>query len=53
MSFNIRLSQGSLDISSERMGLFVDAYHQATSDHQKEGILRYVRSINPAQATFF
>ncbi|CAB3896132.1 reverse transcriptase domain-containing protein [Achromobacter mucicolens] len=53
LSFNIHLSQGNLDISSERMSLFVDAYHQATSAHQKEGILRYVRSINPAQVAFF
>ncbi|MFP3744214.1 reverse transcriptase domain-containing protein [Achromobacter sp. SIMBA_011] len=53
LSFNIHLSQGNLTISSERMGLFVDAYLQATSDHQKEGMLRYIRSINAAQATFF
>lgn len=50
--FNIHLSRRNLIISPKRMGLFVDAYHQATSTHQKEGILRYIRSINPAQATF-
>lgn len=50
LAFNINLSQGSIAISPERMSSFFEAYHQSASPHQKEGILRYIRSINPAQA---
>lgn len=50
--FNIEMSCGDLSISSERMSLFYKAYHDAISEHQKEGILRYIRSINPEQVDF-
>ncbi len=50
-AFNIKLSNGDLMISPERMDLFSEAYREATSDHQKEGILRYIRSINPDQTS--
>lgn len=50
-AFNINLSNEDLIISQERMNLFSEAYREATSDHQKEGILRYIRSINPDQTS--
>lgn len=52
-AFNIHLSNGDLIISPERMDLFSEAYREATSNHQKEGIFRYIRSINPGQTSLF
>lgn len=49
LAFNIQMSHGYLGILPERMNLFSTAYQKAESDHQKEGILRYIRSINPNQ----
>ncbi len=48
-AFNVDLSHGSLMISRERLELFRMAYAAASSSQVADGILGYVRSVNPAQ----
>lgn len=49
-SFNIKLCQGSLAITNERLSKFSYAHAFSTNEHQRAGILEYVRSVNPEQA---
>ena len=48
-AFNVDLSHGSLVISKERIERFRVAYATTSSSHVADGILGYVRSVNPAQ----
>ncbi|MFM0502916.1 reverse transcriptase domain-containing protein [Paraburkholderia caffeinilytica] len=49
-AFNIELSQNSLVITAERQREFLEALLASTNEHQQEGILGYVGSVNAAQA---
>lgn len=48
-AFNIKLSQGLLEITPERLQELSDAYLESTNEAQRAGILNYVLSINPNQ----
>lgn len=50
-AFNVDLSHGSLVISNERIERFRLAYATTSSSQVASGILGYVRSINPTQAS--
>lgn len=47
--FNIHLSTGYLELTHERMLLFINEYRQTTNPHKKNAIARYVNSVNPRQ----
>ena len=49
-AFNIELSNANTKISSDRLDKFVSALNDATSEHQRTGILGYVHSVNEQQA---
>lgn len=49
LSFNIELSCGSLMITDVRMRAFALDYMASDSDFQREGIVNYIKSVNPAQ----
>lgn len=49
-AFNIELSQNSLVIRAERQLEFLEALRASTNEHQREGILGYVGSVNAGQA---
>lgn len=50
-AFNVVLANYLLQIGEARLRLFEDMLEKATSDNQREGILNYVASVNPAQAS--
>lgn len=50
-AFNINLSQLSLSVCADRWSEFLQALRDSESAHQSNGILGYVGSVNPAQAT--
>ena len=49
-AFNIVLANASIEIDEARLKMFVQALEQATNEHQRKGIVDYVKSINVAQA---
>jgi len=49
--FNVILSTGHLEITPERLREFRIALSEAESEEQINGILNYVRSINPSQVS--
>jgi len=49
-AFNIELSPGELRVTTERMAKFLDNYKGAESDDCRNGILNYVKSVNPGQS---
>jgi hypothetical protein len=49
-AFNVELSQNSLKITEERFNRFLSAYKNAENQHQQDGILGYVASVNSDQA---
>ena len=51
-AFNIELSQQSLNITPERMGVFRERYSAAETESVKAGILAYVDAVNPLQTLF-
>ena len=48
--FNVRLSQGLLEITQEKMHDFSMRYAVSSNENEQLGIYNYVKSINPAQA---
>jgi len=50
-AFNISLSNGQLLITSDRLKEFSRALAEASSDAQRQGIISYVNSVNPAQSS--
>lgn len=50
--FNIQLAHKTLEITSERLDEFRDAYLGAASNPCKSGIISYVKSVNPDQAHY-
>lgn len=50
-AFNISLSHRMLEISPDRLRELSDTYYYSTNDAQRTGILNYVLSINPNQAS--
>lgn len=48
-SFNIQFSKTIMQITDERMAKFINAYHSADNQHQRQGILTYVGTVNPTQ----
>lgn len=49
-AFNIELSQGVLKITPSRLDEFAVAYANSENEHQRDGILNYVLSVNSSQA---
>lgn len=52
-AFNIDLSTNQLNIEPSRFKAFSDALLATTSTHQQRGIIGYVQSVNPDQASKF
>ena len=50
-AFNIALSKDQLLIEADRLTAFSAALAQAKSEPQRQGILSYINSINPAQSS--
>lgn len=49
-AFNVEISQGDLHITKERMKEFINVFRQSSNENQRNGILRYIESVNPIQA---
>lgn len=49
-AFNIELARTGLELRPDRLELFRKTLQESSSEHQKMGILGYVRSIDEAQA---
>lgn len=49
-AFNIRLSQGPLEVIPARLQQFQDAILDSENELEKQGIFRYIESVNPLQA---
>jgi len=49
-AFNIELSHQALSIQPERWREFVESFAASESEHQRRGIVGYVRSVNTSQA---
>jgi hypothetical protein len=50
-AFNISISKGLLEITDDKFKEFSAKYAASTNEHQRAGILNYVWSVNPNQAT--
>lgn len=50
-AFNIDLSANRLAVEPNRIKAFSEAFLASTSTHQQRGIIGYVESVNPNQAT--
>ena len=48
-AFNIELSEGSVFITTQRMQQLKESFEQSESDHQKNGILGYIQTVNELQ----
>lgn len=48
-AFNIHLSHNYLEITQDRMEEFSEAFYLAENDAQREGIIGYIKTVNPAQ----
>lgn len=48
-AFNILVANASMEIDGDRLTQFAEALATASSEHQKAGILSYVKSVNVAQ----
>lgn len=48
-AFNVTISEGALSITDARMAEFESAFRKSKNEHQKDGILRYIASVNPSQ----
>jgi hypothetical protein len=52
-AFNIHLANQSMLLQPERLRDFMDRYSESTNPMEQEGILAYVKSVNPKQAEDF
>lgn len=52
-AFNIDLSEGSVLITTERMLQLKESFELSESEHKKNGILGYVKSVNEFQKMIF
>lgn len=48
-AFNIEIKKDSMQLSEERLQRFIDAFMGADSEHQRQGIMSYVKSVNGQQ----
>jgi hypothetical protein len=48
-AFNIVLAKGSMSVDADRYKRFEEALAEATSEHQRRGIISYIGSVNVAQ----
>lgn len=48
-AFNIELSNNQLEISEQRLSQFQSALEQSDNQYQIDGILGYIKSVNPSQ----
>lgn len=49
-AFNILVANASMEIDGDRLTKFAEALSAASTEHQRAGILSYVKSVNPAQS---
>lgn len=49
-AFNILVANASMEIDAQRLAKFVEALAATSSEHEKNGILSYVKSVNVAQS---
>jgi hypothetical protein len=49
-AFNVTITQGVLNITQTRMTEFETAFRESNNENQRNGILRYIESVNPSQS---
>jgi hypothetical protein len=49
-AFNVTIAQGVLNITQTRMTEFETAFRESNNENQRNGILRYIESVNPSQS---
>lgn len=52
-AFNVKLTQGVLEITPSKLHEFVVSYTSSENEHQRAGIINYVNSVSHDQASLF
>lgn len=53
IAYNIEVANSSMEINEDRMKKFMESFKVSTNSDQKNGILRYIVSVNPLQRLNF